>query len=91
MARRPRRARCVGNATLLRPTAATGRGQVNTRKNCDDAKPAIGGSSRSVFLVLVEFADVMLGVELEPELGDQVELGFEEIDVLFLVVHQFLE
>ena len=40
---------------------------------------------------LLELADVVLGVELEAELGDQVELRFEEVDVLFLVVHQLLE
>ena len=40
-------------------------------------------------LVLVELADVVLGVELDAEFGDQIELGFEEIDVLFLVVLNF--
>jgi hypothetical protein len=33
----------------------------------------------------------MLRVELDTELGDQIELGLEEIDVLFLVVHELLE
>ncbi len=36
---------------------------------------------RSVRFALAHFADVVLGVELEPELGDEIELGFEEIDV----------
>src|SRR5258708_21058895 len=36
-------------------------------------------------------ADVMLGVELETEAGHQLELGFEVIDVLFLVVHELFE
>src|SRR6267143_5115839 len=42
-------------------------------------------------LTLVELADMMLGVELKAELGDEVDLGFKEIDVMFLVVHQLLE
>ena len=32
-----------------------------------------------------------LGVKFEAELADQVELGFEEIDMAFLVGHQLLE
>ena len=39
----------------------------------------------------LEPADVLLGVELEADTLDQVELGFEEIDVMFLVLHQALE
>ena len=34
---------------------------------------------------------MLLGVELEPDPLDQIELGFEEIDVMFLVLHQALE
>ena len=34
-------------------------------------------AARSIF----EFADMMLGVELESELGDQVELSLEEVDM----------
>jgi len=34
---------------------------------------------------------MMLGVELKAELGDEVDLGFKKIDVMFLVVHQLLE
>jgi len=34
---------------------------------------------------------MMLGVELKAELGDEVDLGFKEIDMMFLVVHQLLE
>src|SRR5262249_53440974 len=40
---------------------------------------------------VVELADVMLGIELEAELAHQIELRLEEVDVLFLVVHQLLE
>jgi hypothetical protein len=59
--------------------------------HCDDAGLEIGGGRRSVLLVLAEFADVMLGVEFKPELGNKIELGFEKIDVLLFVVHQLLE
>src|ERR1700686_3939812 len=45
----------------------------------------------SASLTLVELANMMLGVELKAELGDEVDLGFKEIDVMFLVVHQLLE
>jgi hypothetical protein len=48
-------------------------------------------SARSVFAVLAHLADMMLRVELEAELGDKIELGFEEIDVVLLVRHQLLE
>src|SRR5271168_558403 len=33
----------------------------------------------------------MLRVELKTEFADQIELGFEEIDVVLLVCHQLLE
>ncbi len=36
-------------------------------------------------------ADVLLGVEFKPDALDQIELGFEEVDVVFLVLHQPLE
>src|SRR5262249_31366623 len=38
-----------------------------------------------------QLTDVMLSVELEAELGDEIELGFEEIDVALLVRHERLE
>src|ERR1700722_17065255 len=50
-----------------------------------------GAVRRGSILVFLELADMVLRVELEPELGDQVELGLEKIDVLFLVMHQLLE
>src|SRR5215471_18801155 len=34
---------------------------------------------------------MVLRIELDPELGDEIELGLEEIDVLFLGMHQILE
>src|SRR5437870_9330745 len=50
------------------------------------------GSPRAPSLrVVVGFADVVLSVELETELGDEIELRLEIIDVLFLVVHELLE
>ena len=36
-------------------------------------------------MLALEPADVLLRVELEPDASDQVKLGFEEIDVVFLV------
>ena len=37
-------------------------------------------------LALVDLANMMLGVELEAKLGDEVDLGFKEVDMMFLVV-----
>ena len=34
---------------------------------------------------------MMLGIELKAKLGDEVDLGFKKIDMMFLVVHQLLE
>ena len=41
--------------------------------------------------ILVKLADMVLRIKLKPELGDQIELGFEEVDVFFLIMHEFLE
>src|SRR5450631_617082 len=38
-----------------------------------------------------EPADMLLGVKFEPDPPDQIELGFEEVDVVLLVLHQALE
>src|SRR6202044_3788274 len=45
----------------------------------------------SVVIVFADLADVMLGVELGAELGDQIKLGLEKIDVMLFVAHQLLE
>src|SRR2546429_383514 len=42
-------------------------------------------------LALVDLANMMLGVELKAKLGDEVDLGFKEVDMMFLVVHQLLK
>ena len=34
---------------------------------------------------------MLLGVQLKPDPLDQIELGFEEIDVMLLVLHQAFE
>src|ERR1700675_1890383 len=47
-------------------------------------------SALSVF-ALARLADMMLRVELKAEPADEIELRFEEIDVVFLVRHQLLE
>src|SRR6266550_5230876 len=33
----------------------------------------------------------MLRIELDPELGDEIDLSLEEVDMLFLGLHQALE
>jgi hypothetical protein len=52
---------------------------------------AVKDDERRLVFVFLKLADVMLGVKFEAKLGDQVELGFEKVDMFFLVVHQFLE
>jgi hypothetical protein len=47
-------------------------------------------SALSVF-ALAHLADMMLRVELKAEPADEIELRFEEIDVVFLIPHQLLE
>ena len=42
------------------------------------------GPAQSFFAILAHLADLVLGVKLKAKLGDEVELGFEEIDVVFL-------
>ncbi len=42
-------------------------------------------------VALVHLSDMILRVELKAELVDEIELRFEEIDVVFLVRHQLLE
>src|SRR5207237_7405831 len=46
---------------------------------------------KSIFALVVYFADVMLRVQLKTKLGNEIKLGFEEIDVAFLVRHKFIE
>src|SRR6478736_8955417 len=48
-------------------------------------------SRRPASVLAGKMPDVLLGVELKPDAADQVELGFEEIDVMLLVLHQLLE
>ena len=42
-------------------------------------------------VALAHLADMILRVELKAEPADEIELRFEEIDVVFLVRHQLLE
>src|SRR6185312_4441275 len=44
-----------------------------------------------VFLALAHLADVVLRVELDAELGHEIELRLEEVDVVLLVGHQLFE
>src|SRR5215475_13788185 len=41
--------------------------------------------------ILFGVPDMILSVKLKPEAGDKLKLGFEEVDVLLLIAHQFLE
>ncbi len=43
--------------------------------------------SPSVFSVPADLADMMLRIELKTELGNEVELGLEQIDVVLLISH----
>ena len=54
---------------------------------CHDAEPAF---HRGLMLAL-EPADMALRVELDPDAPDQIKLGFEEINMMLLVLHQHLE
>ena len=51
----------------------------------------VGRVELAALVLALETADVLLGVEFEPDASDQVKLGFEEIDVVFLVLHQAFE
>jgi len=42
-------------------------------------------------MLAVDLAHVFLGIELQSELLDQIELGFEKVDIAFLVLYQLLE
>ena len=41
--------------------------------------------------VLAHLADMVLGVKLKAKLGNEIELGLQEVDMTFLVRHQLLE
>ena len=41
--------------------------------------------------LIVQFADMSLGIEFEAKLIHEIELGFEEVDMLFLVMHELFE
>src|SRR5580693_7206830 len=42
-------------------------------------------------VLVLEPADMLLGVEFKPDPPDQIKLGFEEVDMVLLVLHQALE
>jgi hypothetical protein len=47
--------------------------------------------SNSELMLALEPADMALRVELDSDAADQIELGFQEIDMMLLILHQFLE
>lgn len=57
----------------------------DTRERFDN-EMRIDRRPRSIAAV-VELADMVLRVELDTELGDELELRLQEVDVLLLVVH----
>jgi hypothetical protein len=40
---------------------------------------------------VIKFPNVVLGVKNWADSGNEIDLGFQKVDVLFLVVHQSLE
>src|SRR3974390_317072 len=48
-------------------------------------------SDALLFTVLFQLSDMVLGVKLKAELGDQIELGLQKVDVLLFIVHQLFE
>jgi hypothetical protein len=42
-------------------------------------------------LLALQPAGMLLGVELKPDAADQIELGFEKVDVMLLVLHEAFE
>lgn len=61
-------------------------------------RPLMGLAGAALFRKLTELrsvvshlADVFLRVEFEADLLHDIELGFEEVDMAFLVLHQILE
>src|SRR6195256_294223 len=46
---------------------------------------------RGLLMLALEPTDMLLGVKLKPDPPDQVKLGFEEVDVMLLVLHQAFE
>jgi hypothetical protein len=53
--------------------------------------PAASRADQASASILLVLADMLLRIQLEPELTDQVGLGFQVIDVSFLVAHERLK
>lgn len=54
-------------------------------------RPCGVGSMEEGLVIVVEAADMLLGVELDADLLDEIDLGFEEVDMAFLIRHQLFE
>ena len=48
---------------------------------------AISSNGQSDSSILVEFADMMLSIKLKTQLSHEVKLGFQKVDMTFLIVH----
>src|SRR5258708_4792819 len=68
-------------------------GQEGKMLHCRDGeeKPGHDQPRRHPGSILFGFPDMILSVKLKPEAGDKFKLRFEEVDVLLLIAHQFLE
>jgi len=62
----------------------------NSGQKCAAGLSAAMGYSANVSVV-IHFADVLLRVEFDADLLDEVDLGFEEVDMALLVLHQAFE
>src|SRR3954466_9349367 len=70
--------------------------RIHHRSLWNAGSPASAGDDdlllpQPALMLALEPADVLLGVKLQPDPPDQVELGFEEVDVVLLVLHQAFE
>src|SRR5438874_2986059 len=76
--------------------AVVPRGLPVSNASWNTGSPAFAGDDgcwrrKTVLMLALEPADVLLGVEFKADAADHIELGFEEIDVMLLVLHQLLE
>src|SRR5215204_5202691 len=78
-------------AVSVFPHGARAQFKAKTRAAVNNFIAVEARRERRESLVLFHLADVMLRVEFDTELGDQIDLGLEEIDVMLLVVHQLFE
>lgn len=79
--KKPGRASCSAGASVPESRATSPDGDASY----------IGGAERAPVWNSADLAHLRLQIVLQPDLVDQVDLGFEEVDVLFRVVQNFLQ